>query len=60
MRRVPVGQLDDVFAEAESLHHGESEIDARLDLGFNLLWHAEYVCVVLREAAHAQQAVQHA
>ena len=60
MRRVPVGKLDHVLAEAERLHHGESEIDARFDLGFDLLRHAENVRVVLREAAHAQQAVQHA
>ena len=60
MLRVPVRKLDDVLVESERLHHGERKIDARLDLRFDLLRHAEDVRVILREAAHAQQAVQHA
>src|SRR5882762_840052 len=60
MRRVPVRKFDDVLAEAEGFHDGESEIDARFDFGFDLLRHAEYVRVILSESAHAQQSVQYA
>ena len=61
MRRIAAGKLDLVVARIRKrLHHCESEIDAVLNFLFDLLRHAEDVRVVLREAAHAQQAVQHA
>ena len=60
MLGIPIGKFDFEFVEAEIFHHGESEIDASFDFGFDLLRSAENVGVVLGEAADAQQAVEHA
>ena len=60
MRGIPVGKLDLILVEAESFHHRQGEIDAGFHFAFDLRGHAENVRVVLGEAAHAQQAVQHA
>lgn len=60
VRRVPIGKLDFEFIEAEIFHDGEGKVDAGLDFGFDLRRHAEYVCVVLREPAHAEKSVEHA
>ena len=46
--------------EAEQPVDREAEVEARRDLVLDLLLGAEDVRVVLREAAHAQQAVQRA
>ena len=55
--RVPRRKLDFEFLEAEGLEHGLGKVDAGDDFAFNLRGHAEDVRIVLREAAHAQQAV---
>src|SRR5713226_7814656 len=60
MRGIPIGEFDFEFVEAEIFHHGEREIDAGFDFGFDLRGHAKDVRVVLGEAADAQQAVEHA
>src|SRR5215472_92849 len=60
MRGIPVGKFNFEFVEAEILHDREREIDAGFDFGFDLRRHAENMRVVLGEAAHAQQAMQHA
>ena len=46
-----------ILLEAEGLEHGFGEVDAGVDLVFDLVGRAEDVGVVLGEAAHAQQAV---
>ena len=58
--RIPGGKLSLELVEAEGLQHGERELQAADDFVFNLLGSAEDVRVVLRKAAHAQQAVHHA
>ena len=59
-RRVAAGELHFVAIETENAQHFPGEFDAVLHFLFDLLRHAENVRVVLGEAAHAQQAVQHA
>ncbi len=60
MGGIPVGELDFEFVETEIFHHGEGEIDAGFDFAFDLRRRAENVRVVLREAADAEEAVEHA
>ena len=55
--RVPRGELDLELREAEGLEHGLGKVDAGGDFALDLRRHAEDVRVVLRKAAHAQQAV---
>ena len=55
--RVPSRKLDLELREAEGFEDGFGKIDAGGDFAFDLRGHAEDVGVVLREAAHAQQAV---
>jgi hypothetical protein len=55
--RVPGRELDLELGEAEGFEDGLGEVDAGGDFAFDLRRHAEDVGVVLREAAHAQQAV---
>ena len=59
-RGIAAGKLHFVAVEAENAQHFPGEFDAVLNFLFDLLGHAEDVRVVLREAAHAQQSVQHA
>src|SRR3984957_7037891 len=60
VRFVPVRKFDLELLEAEIFHDGEGEVDACFDFTFDLRRHAENVGVVLSEAAHAQQTMQHA
>ena len=55
--RVARGELDTIFLEAEGLEDRFGKVEARDDFAFNLLWRTEDVRIVLREAAHAQEAV---
>ena len=55
--RVPGGELDLEFGEAEGPQHRFGEVDAGDDFIFDLAGRAEDVGVVLGKAAHAQQAV---
>ena len=54
---VPGAELDLEVREAERPQHGFRKLDAGDDFVFNLRGRAEDVRVILREAAHAQQAV---
>ena len=54
------GQEGGDLGEAEAAQDAEREGERAADLGLDLLRGAEDVGVVLREAAHAQQAVAHA
>ena len=54
---IPGGELDLELLEAEGFEDGFGEVDAGFDLVFDLFGGAEDVGVVLREAAHAEQAV---
>ena len=54
---IPGGELDLELLEAEGLQHRFGKVDAGDDFVFNLAGGAEDVGVVLRKAAHAQQAV---
>ena len=54
---IPGGELDLEIGEAEGLKDGLRELDARDHLVFDLLWSAEDVCVILGEAADAEEAV---
>src|SRR5579863_3328133 len=58
-RRVARRKLHFVAVEPEDTQHFPRELDAILNFFFDLVRHAENVRIVLREAAHAQQAVQH-
>ena len=60
VRGVPIGKLDFEFVEAEIFHYGEGEIDAGFHFAFDLRRRTENVRVILREAADAEQAVEHA
>ena len=55
--RVPRGELDLELLEAEGLEHGFGEVEACDDFALNLPGRAEDVRIVLRKAAHTQQAV---
>jgi hypothetical protein len=57
--RVPGGELDLEFVEAEGIQHFEREVEAADNFVFDLIGSAEDVGVVLGKAAHAQQAVHH-
>ena len=54
---IPGRQLHLEFGKAEGFEDRLGEIDAAGDFAFDLRGHAEDVGVVLREAAHAQQAM---
>ena len=54
---VPGGEFDDEFFESEGFEHGLGEVDAGFYFALDLFGGAEDVSVVLREAAHAEQAV---
>src|SRR5579875_251223 len=55
--RIARGELDAILLEAEGPEHRLGEVKAGDDLAFDLFGRAEDMRVVLREAAHAQQAV---
>ena len=57
---VPGGKLGFIFVETESGERIDGELKAVHDFVFDLLGCAEDVRVILREAAHAEQAVEHA
>ena len=48
-----------VFREPEGLQHEEREVQNLRDLRFQLFRNAEQMRIVLREAAHPHQAVEH-
>src|SRR5450759_294455 len=54
----PGGERDLERGEPEGPLGLEGELERLVDLLFHLVGRAEYVCVVLRETPHAQQAVQ--
>src|SRR5690348_14580405 len=58
MRRIPLRELHFVAVESEILHHGKRKIHAGLDFTLDLIWPAEDMRVILREAADAQQSMK--
>ena len=60
MRRVPIGEFDFKFVEAEVFHHRKSKIDAGFHFFLDLRWSTENVRVILRKAADTEQAVKDA
>jgi hypothetical protein len=56
----PGGKVGGDRLEAERAQYVQREAQSALDFGFNLFRRAEDVGIVLGEAAHAQQAVEHA
>ena len=56
----PGAQVGLEIVEAEGAQHVQAEIEHEINLGGHLVGAAEVVGVILGEAAHSQQAVQHA